>query len=166
MAHLSLEQRAMVVNGCSNCGEESHRVKYCPYKVTTDVGKCYKCGNTGHSHRDCTEGRSNRDDKDNSCHKCGETGHFASACPTKVSSFTCYNCGEEGHRSNECEKPRKARACYKCGDEDHLANNCPKNEGFNSNSGFDDSNNNVPTDSWNQGQGLEEEDPNLDWADN
>ncbi|KAL8409633.1 hypothetical protein RB594_007909 [Gaeumannomyces avenae] len=78
-------------------------------------GKCFNCGEAGHSKADCTKPRV----FDGTCRVCNKEGHIGRDCPDRP-PMQCRSCGEDGHMSKDC--PNKA--CPNCKEPGHAAAEC------------------------------------------
>ncbi|KAJ5619579.1 hypothetical protein N7510_003563 [Penicillium lagena] len=105
---------------------------------------CYRCGETGHISRDCTQaggdsygsGGQGGQGGGQECYKCGQVGHIARNCSQNYGGYgggsgggfgggraqTCYSCGGFGHMARDCTHGQK---CYNCGEVGHLSRDCP-----------------------------------------
>ena len=99
---------------------------------------CYRCGETGHISRECTNeattngGGGSFGSTGAECYKCGKVGHIARNCTQAGGGYnpfagynsfagsgygggrggqTCYTCGGFGHMSRDCTQEAK---CYNC----------------------------------------------------
>lgn len=67
-------------------------------------GKCYNCGEMGHSKADCPNPAVERAFTGD-CRICGEPGHRGADCPSKPPDL-CKVCKQEGHMAAECSANR------------------------------------------------------------
>ncbi|KAL8992654.1 MAG: hypothetical protein Q9169_006935 [Polycauliona sp. 2 TL-2023] len=81
---------------CRICNETGHLARECPQKPE-GFGKCFNCGEEGHSKADCTNARVFT----GTCRVCSKEGHAARDCPDKPPPI-CRNCKQEGHMLSEC----------------------------------------------------------------
>ena len=78
---------------------------------------CFRCGRNGHYADECfarsnKNGKSLRDEEDETCFRCGRQGHYADECFARTNKNgkslrdeddeTCFRCGRQGHWVDEC----------------------------------------------------------------
>ena len=70
--------------------------------------KCTNCDQLGHSARECSEEKVEREKHVIQCANCNNDGHRARDCtePRKSGKRGCKNCGVDGHIAKECPEPR------------------------------------------------------------
>lgn len=97
---------------------QGHVAKECPQEPAPNTAQCYKCQQTGHIARNCSQADGTE------AAITGVTG--AGAKSATNNSRACYTCGKTGHTSAKCfhnqNKQNTARnaagkviKCYSCG---------------------------------------------------
>lgn len=84
--------------------------------------RCFNCGKSGHTSRDCTKPQGST-----ACFVCGEEGHTSRSCPKApvAGPARCFNCGMSGHLAQDCQvRPKVEGACYRCGKTGHTSRYC------------------------------------------
>uniref|UniRef100_A0A0P5R1N6 Zinc finger CCHC domain-containing protein n=1 Tax=Daphnia magna TaxID=35525 RepID=A0A0P5R1N6_9CRUS len=92
--------------------------------------RCLRCRKRGHMQRDCPISGLRPVSK---CYKCGDTTHTIKECSIKEEVYTyaeCFICRQTGHLTRNCPSNPKGiyphgGACFKCGDNSHLSKFCP-----------------------------------------
>lgn len=84
-------------------------------------GKCYNCGEAGHTVANCTAAKRKKP-----CFVCGSLEHNAKQCKQ---GKDCFMCKKFGHRAKDCPEKStkgflKAKLCLKCGDSGHEMLTC------------------------------------------
>lgn len=98
-------------NVCYKCREPGHQLSQCP-KISEKIGKCFKCGSSEHTSKDCVSKLKGADAyKFADCFVCKQKGHLAKACPDNPKGLYpkgggCRFCGSVEHLKSEC--PRKS----------------------------------------------------------
>ena len=98
-------------NVCYHCRESGHLLSECP-KISEKIGKCFKCGSSEHTSKDCVSKLKGADAyKFADCFVCKQKGHLAKACPDNPKGLYpkgggCRFCGSVEHLKSEC--PRKS----------------------------------------------------------
>ena len=106
-------------NVCYQCRQPGHMLIECPQssksaagKKMNSINKCFKCGSTEHTSKNCHSKLQGADAyRFANCFVCGQTGHLAKACPDNPKGLYpkgggCRFCGSVEHLKSEC--PRKA----------------------------------------------------------
>ncbi|CAD8156090.1 unnamed protein product [Paramecium pentaurelia] len=75
---------------------------------------CYRCKQTGHQERQCTEQQNIQ------CNYCLSQKHVGDVC----SNVSCFRCNQIGHRKYDCKFQLKFQKCINCGKNSHNEQDC------------------------------------------
>ncbi|CAD8164067.1 unnamed protein product [Paramecium octaurelia] len=75
---------------------------------------CYRCKQTGHQERQCTEQLNIQ------CNYCLSQKHVGDIC----SNVSCFRCNQMGHRKYDCKFQQRLQQCINCGKNTHKEQDC------------------------------------------